>query len=76
MNYYYKTTIFLKFNQHLTNSGNFHYTRQETVTATGKTINDSENAALLEAAMFTTNNPNDKIIYELQTIKIKSNHVF
>jgi hypothetical protein len=76
MPYYYKTTIYLKFNKQLNNTGKITCTRTENVTATGQTIADSENAALLQAAFFTSSDTNEKITYELQTIKIKSSRIF
>jgi len=72
---YYKTTVLLKFNKHLTNTGRVGYTRTETISATGKTIAEAENAALLEATLFTFNS-NEKVEYILQTMKIKSSRIF
>jgi hypothetical protein len=73
---FYKTTIYLKFNKQLNNQGVIICTRTETVTATGNTAADSENNALLQAALFVTNKPDEKITYELQTVKIKSARIF
>lgn len=73
---YYKTTVTLKFNKHLTNKGTVVCTRTETVTATGNTIEEAENAALLKSAFYITTDPNEKIIFELQTIRIKSSRIF
>jgi len=73
---FYKTTIHLKFNKQLNNQGVVLCTRTETVTATGNSEADAENAALLQAALFVTNDPNEKITYELQTVKIKSKRIF
>jgi hypothetical protein len=75
MSYYYKTIIYLKFNKQLNNTGEIKCTRTENVTATGNTIAESENAALLQAALFTCDST-EKITYELQTIKIKSTRIF
>jgi hypothetical protein len=72
---YYKTTVFLKFSKQLTNKGEVIYTRTETVTATGKTITDSENAALIEAAILSCNSK-ERVEYVLQTMKIKSTRIF
>jgi len=73
---FYKTTIHLKFNNQINNQGITTCTRTETVTATGNNAADAENAALLQAALFVTNEPNEKITYELQTVKIKSKRIF
>ena len=73
---FYKTIINLKFNKQLNNQGIVLCTRTETVTATGNTARDAEQAALLQAALFVTNEPNEKINYELQTLKIKSKRFF
>ena len=75
MSYYYKTIIYLKFNKEINNSGEITCARTENITATGNTIAESENNALLQAALFTCNST-EKIIYELQTIKIKSTRIF
>lgn len=73
---FYKTTIHLKFNKQLNNQGVVLCTRTETVTATGNNAADAENNALLQAALFVTNVPNEKITFELQTVKIKSKRIF
>jgi hypothetical protein len=60
----------LKFNK-CVNGEVIQNTRTESVTATGDTIKDSENSAFKEATKLITNKPDEKIVFELQTIKIK-----
>jgi len=73
---YYKTTITLKYNKHLNNLGQIVCTRTEVVTATGNTVAEAENAALLQSATLIPGNPNEKVEFELKTIKITSNRLF
>jgi len=73
---FYKTTVVLKFNKYVNSEGLIENTRTETVTATGSTMQDSENSALKEATKLITNKPDEKVVFELQTIKIKSKRIF
>ena len=73
---YYKTTVTLKYNKHLNNLGQFVCTRTEVITATGNTISEAENAALLQATTLIPGNPNEKVEFVLNTIKIISSRVF
>ena len=73
---YYKTTVTLKYNKHLNNLGQIAFTRTEVVTATGNTITNAENAALLQATTLISGNPNEKVEFVLNTIKITSNRLF
>lgn len=71
MSFYYKTKITLKFNKKIHNKSKFVCTRTETVTATGNTAGEAESDALARSAFYTTN-PNEKIVFEVETIKISS----
>ena len=76
MRIFYKTFVELKFNKYINNTKQFTCVRSETLTTTGGTIKDSENAALELATALMTNDPTIKVSYELKTIQVKSNRFF
>ena len=73
---FYKTFVELKFNKYMNNTKQFTCVRSETVTATGSTIKESENAALECATNLMSSDPTIKISYQLKTIQVKSNLIF
>jgi hypothetical protein len=73
MPFFYRTTIIINFKKYkiINNTYNFDIIRTESVTSTGDTFKDSEYSAMKEAVSFMTNNPDEKITFEIQTNKIK-----
>jgi hypothetical protein len=76
MRIFYKTFVELKFNKYINNTKQFICVRIETVSATGNTIQESENAALECATSLMSSDPTIKISYQLKTIQVKSNLIF
>jgi hypothetical protein len=72
MRIFYKTFVKIKFNKYTNKTKQLICVRSETLSSSGNTIQDSENAALEYATTLMTNDPTIKISYELKTIKIKS----
>ena len=73
---YYKTILNVKFNKFINIEGKLVSERTESVTATGNTVEESENAALSQAALLLTNDKKEKAVFELKTLKIQSKKIF